>query len=110
MPLPKLTQPELVEELAEETGWTNSDVRRFLAGLMAVIENNVSQGYRIQVAGILVEPRLRKAQKSRMGRNPQTGEAVKIAAKPATVRLKARPVAPLSRVSLPSPKKLAGMV
>lgn len=110
MALPKLTQPELVEELADATGWTQSDVRHFLNALAEVVEANVREGYRIQVAGILVEPKLRKAQKKRMGRNPQTGEAVPIPAKPATVVLKAKPVSPLSKTSLPSPRKLASMV
>lgn len=109
MALPKLTQPELIEELASATGWTNSDVRQFLTALYEVIESNVGEGYRVQVAGILVEPKLRKASKARMGRNPQTGEAVKISAKPAKVVLKAKPVSPLSKISLPSPKKLASL-
>jgi nucleoid DNA-binding protein len=110
MALPKLTQPELVDELAEESGWSASDVRRFLAALGQVIENNVTEGYRVQVAGVLIEPKLRKAAKARMGRNPQTGEAVKISAKPAKVVLKAKPVAPLSKVELPTPKKLASLL
>jgi len=110
MALPKLTQVELVEELAEETGWTKSDVRQFLEALGTVIESCVGDGVRVQVAGILVEPKLRKAQKKRMGRNPQTGEAVQISAKPATVVLKARPVAPLSKAKLPTPRKLATLV
>lgn len=110
MALPKLSQVELVEELADETGWSKSDVRNFLNALYNVIEGNVAEGTRVQVAGILVEPKLRKASKSRMGRNPQTGEAVKIAAKPASVRLKAKPVAPLTKINLPSPKKLASLL
>lgn len=109
MALQKLSQVELVEELAEETGWSKSDVRAFLDALSSVIQNNVSDGIRVQVAGILIEPKLRKAAKARMGRNPQTGEAVKIKAKPASVRLKAKPVAPLSKIDLPSPKKLASL-
>jgi len=110
MALPKLTQVELVDELAEETGWTRSDVRAFLEALGNVIEDCVKEGVRVQVAGILVEPKLRKAQKKRMGRNPQTGEPVQIAAKPATVVLKARPVSPLSKAKLPTPRKLATLV
>jgi len=110
MALPKLTQVELVDELVDSTGWTKGDVRHFLDALATVVEANVQEGYRVQVAGILVEPKLRKAQRKRMGRNPQTGEAVPIAAKPAKVVLKARPVSPLSKTSLPSPRKLASMV
>jgi len=110
MALPKLTQVELVDELAESTGWSKSDVRAFLTALGEVIKSCVQDGLRVQVAGILVEPKLRKAQKKRMGRNPQTGEAVQIPAKPATVVLKAKPVAPLSKAKLPTARKLATMV
>jgi nucleoid DNA-binding protein len=109
MALPKLTQPELVEELAEETGWSKSDVRRFLDGLYNVIENNMREGYRVQVAGVLIEPKLRAAMKKRKGRNPRTGEEVQIKARPASVVLKAKPVAPLTKVELPSVKKLQNL-
>lgn len=108
MPLPMLTQPKLVEELADKTGWSKSDVRQFLDSLGEVITKNIQAGNRVRVAGIQVEPKLRSARPSRMGRNPATGEAVKISAKPASVVLKAKPVAPLSGITLPSVKKLGG--
>jgi len=105
-----LTQTELIGELAEETGWSRSDVRRFLDGLGVVIENNLKEGWRVKVAGIQVEPKLRPARKKRKGRNPATGEEVMIAAKPATVVLKTKPVKPLTDVKLPSTRKLASLV
>lgn len=110
MALPMLTQTELYEELAEATGWSKSDVRRFLDGLGQVIENNVTEGYRVKVAGIQVEPVLKKATKKRKGRNPQTGEEVMISAKPASTKLRAKVVNPLKGVKLPTPKKLQGMM
>lgn len=106
MALQKLSQVELVEELAEQTGWSKGDVRHFLDSLFNVIEANVGAGYRVQVAGVMIEPKLRKASKKRMGRNPQTGEPVQISAKPAKVVLKAKPVSPLSKIDLPTPKAL----
>lgn len=110
MALPMLTQTELTEELAEETGWSKSDVRRFLEGLGTVIQNNVSEGYRVKVAGIQVEPVLKKATKKRKGRNPATGEDVMIPAKPASTKLRAKIVNPLKGTKLPSTKKLQGMM
>jgi nucleoid DNA-binding protein len=104
-----LTQGDFIQELADETGWSKSDVRRFLEGLQVVIENNVSEGWRLKVAGIVVEPRLRPARKRRKGRNPQTGEEVMIPAKPASVVLKTKAVKPLTDVKLPSVRKLNGM-
>jgi nucleoid DNA-binding protein len=109
MALPKLTSTELVSELAESTGYTKSDVRHFLDALAELITDCVGQGTRVQVGGILVEPKLKKARKSRMGRNPATGESVKIPAKPASVVLKAKVVAPLSKAKLPSVKKLESL-
>jgi len=110
MALPMLTQSELVGELAEETGWSRSDVRRFIDGLENVIHSNLKDGYRVKVAGVQIEPKLRPARKRRKGRNPATGEEVMIAAKPASVVLKAKPVKPLTDVKLPSVRKLNGML
>jgi nucleoid DNA-binding protein len=105
--LPLLTQGDLVRELAEETGWSQSDVRRFLEGMGQVIENNVEAGYRLRVCGIQIEPKLKKATKKRKGRNPATGEEITIKARPASVVLKIKPVKPLTDVKLPSARKLA---
>jgi nucleoid DNA-binding protein len=105
-----LTQTELISELAEETGWSKSDVRRFLDGLDNVIQNNVKEGWRVRIAGIQVEPKLRPARKKRKGRNPATGEEVMIPAKPASTVLKIKPVKPLTDVKLPSVRKLNSMV
>jgi nucleoid DNA-binding protein len=106
--LPLLTQSEFIEELADETGWSKGDVRAFLNGLENVLANNMKEGYRVKVGGIVVGPVLKAARKARMGRNPQTGEAVKIKAKPASVVLKAKIVKPLKDVKLPSAKSLGG--
>lgn len=110
MALPMLTQSELIEELAEETGWSKGDVRRFLEGLSSVIQSNVSEGYRVKIAGVQVEPVLKKATKKRKGRNPATGEEVMISAKPASVKLRAKIVGDLKKLDLPSTKKLQGMM
>lgn len=110
MALPMLTQTELIDELAEETGWSKGDVRRFLEALSTVIQSNVTEGYRVKVAGIQVEPVLKKATKKRKGRNPATGEEVMISAKPASTKLRAKIVGDLKKINLPSVKKLQGMM
>jgi nucleoid DNA-binding protein len=107
MALPMATQSEMVEELAEQTGFPKGEVRHLLEALQNFIVQEVGDGNRVKVAGVVIEPKLKKATKKRKGRNPATGEEVMIAAKPASVKLKARVVAPLSRASLPSPKRLA---
>jgi nucleoid DNA-binding protein len=110
MALPLLTQSELIGELAEETGWSRGDVRRFLDALDSVIQGNLKEGIRVKISGIQVEPKLRPARKRRKGRNPATGEEVMIAAKPASVVLKTKAVKPLTDVKLPSVRKLSALV
>ena len=48
--------------------------------------------------------RVKPAQKARMGRNPATGEAIKVAAKSASVDVRARPLAK-AKAGLPSVQK-----
>lgn len=87
MALEMMTQTELAEELADRLGWTKSDVRHFMAELENVVHDNLKVCVRTKVAGIVIQPKLRKKTKARMGRNPSTGEPVKIKAKPASVKV-----------------------
>ena len=105
MALDLMTQSELVGELADRTGWSRSDVKFILSELEGVVADNLGSCVRTKVAGIVIEPKLRKATKKRMGRNPQTGEEVPISAKPASVRVAARVTKPLKEKA-PSVKKL----
>ena len=105
MALTMMSQVELVEELADRTGWTKSDVRQALQSLQEIVVENAKACIRTKVAGVVIEPKLRKATKKRQGRNPQTGDAVTIKAKPASVKIKAKIVKPLSDAT-PSVKKL----
>lgn len=105
MALPMATQNEMITELAEQTGYSKSDVRHFLDGLTDFITSEIKACNRVKVAGIQVEPKLKKATKKRKGRNPQTGEEVMISAKPASVRVAAKVVKPLKDAA-PSVKKL----
>lgn len=110
MALPIVTQSEMIENLSERTGHTKSDCRVFLAAIQDEVVDALEAGSRVKVAGVQIEPKLKKATKKRMGRNPRTGEEVQIAAKPASVVIKARVLATLKNgVSLPSPKKLSNL-
>lgn len=105
MALPLKTQAELVTELSDETGYSKGDVKHFLQALEDIVFQAMKDCTRIKIAGVVVAPRVRAATKSRMGRNPRTGEDVKIKAKPANVKIGARVVKPLSDHK-PSLKKL----
>ena len=75
----KMTQSQMVKELAAATGTTTKAAKHFLATFtdMAVRETKKSGMFVIPGIGRLV----RVDRKARMGRNPATGEAIKIPAK-----------------------------
>jgi DNA-binding protein HU-beta len=74
-----MTKTQLVRLLAEQVQLTNKQAAAFLGNLAEVAVAQTKKN------GVFVLPglgRLKKVQrKARMGRNPQTGEAIKIKAK-----------------------------
>jgi len=74
-----MTKTQLVRSLAEKLTLTNKQAAAFLENLADVAVKEAKKN------GVFVLPglgRLKKVQrKARMGRNPQTGEPIKIAAK-----------------------------
>lgn len=90
MALTKMTQSELANELADKTSLSRAEARKVLAALEDIVSENLQACVRTQVAGVTIEPKLRKATKARMGRNPATGEEIRVSAKPASVRVAMR--------------------
>lgn len=77
-----MNKSELVDALATSTGMTKADAARAVDALFSPDEGVISQalkkGTRVQITGFgTFEAKQRKA---RMGRNPRTGESIKIAA------------------------------
>lgn len=105
MALPLVTQSQMVEEISEETGFAKGEIRHMLTALTEFVEGHIAVGNRVKIAHVTIEPKLKKARKKRMGRNPQTGEAVQIPAKPASTTVKAR-VGKTLMEKAPSVKKL----
>ena len=74
-----LTKTQLVRHIAEKVGTNNKTAAAFLLALSETAVKETKKN------GVFVLPglgRLKKVQrKARMGRNPQTGEPIKIAAK-----------------------------
>ena len=93
------TQSEMVEELADRTGWSKSDVKRVLVELDEIVKLNLKDCIRTKIGGVVIEPKRRK------GRNPATGEEIMIKAKPASVRVVVR-VTKAVRDQAPSVRKL----
>jgi DNA-binding protein HU-beta len=73
-----LNKPELVEAVAEKAGITKKDSEKAVAAVLEGIANTLAKGEKVQLVGFgTFEVRHRNA---REGRNPSTGEAIKIAA------------------------------
>ncbi len=74
----KVTLKQLAAVLAEEHQMTKKQGEAMLNDLVALITKHLKKGERIRIAGLgILQVRKRAA---RMGRNPATGEAIKIKA------------------------------
>ena len=75
----RMTQTQLVKELAETCGLNGKVAKQFLESFAAVAIRETKKN------GVFVLPGLgrlvRQERKARIGRNPATGEKIKIAAK-----------------------------
>ncbi len=74
-----MTKSQLLATLADSTGLSKKDVGNLLDELAALAYKEVKTGGEFVVPGFgkLIKAR----RKARMGRNPATGESIKIAAK-----------------------------
>lgn len=74
-----MNKEELVKEVSKKSKLSQKIVADVLAATLESIEKTVSKGKKVTLVGFgTFEPRKRAA---RMGRNPQTGKELKIAAK-----------------------------
>ena len=77
------SKSELVDVVAADVGLTKVAAATAVDAVLATIAKALKQGDRVQLTGFgTFETRIRKA---RTGRNPQTGEAIQIAASKAPV-------------------------
>jgi DNA-binding protein HU-beta len=98
----RMTQTAIVRELAETTGVNNKVARHFMDSLaeLAVRETKKNGVFILPGIGRLV----RADRKARVGRNPATGEAIKIPAKKVVKFRLAKSV----KDAIVPPKKVAG--
>jgi len=100
-----LTQTQLVNEIADRAELSKTEAKRALAALDEVVLEQIGNAQKVRIGGLVqLTPRVKPAQKKRQGRNPATGETIEIAAKPASVDLRARPLAK-AKEALPSVQK-----
>jgi DNA-binding protein HU-beta len=97
-----LTQAQLVGEVAERAGLSKADTKAALEALEHVVLEQLGAAEKVKIGGVVqLTVRVKDATGPRKGRNPATGEEITIAAKPASVTVKARPLAK-AKAALPS--------
>ena len=100
-----LTQSQLAAEVADRAGLSKSDAKAALAALEDVVLEQLADAEKVRIGGVVqLVVRVKEATKARPGRNPATGEEITISAKPASVALRARPLAK-AKAALPSVAK-----
>jgi nucleoid DNA-binding protein len=94
-----------VTAVADRADLSKADAKRVLTALEDVILEELGNAQKVRVGGLVqLTVRVKPAQKKRKGRNPATGEEIDIGPKPASVDLRARPLA-RAKSALPSVQK-----
>lgn len=100
----KQSKAQIFNELAELTGLKRADVKSVIAALKNLLERNLKgKGFGefiLPELGIKVRRIHKAATKARLGRNPFTGEEIKIPAKPARKTVKATALKKLKEIVL----------
>jgi DNA-binding protein HU-beta len=100
-----LTQSQLIGEIADRAGVSKGETKAVLDALEDVVLEQVAAAEKVRIGGLVqLNVRVRDATKARKGRNPATGEEITIGPKPASVTVKARPLAK-AKNALPSVSK-----
>jgi DNA-binding protein HU-beta len=89
-----MTQTQLADAVAEKAGLSRADAKKAIAALEEVVLDEIGNAEKVKIGGVVqLDVRVRPATDARPGRNPATGEEIMISAKPASVAVKARPLA-----------------
>jgi DNA-binding protein HU-beta len=100
-----LTQTQIADAVAERAGLSRTQAKAAIQALEEVVLSEVGNAEKVKIGNLVqLTVRLKPATKSRKGRNPATGEEITIAAKPASVDVRARVLAK-TKSALPSVQK-----
>jgi DNA-binding protein HU-beta len=100
-----LTQSKMVAAVADRADMSRADAKRALDALDEIVLDELGNAQKVRLGGLVqLTVRVKPATKKRTGRNPATGEEITIAAKPASVDVRARPLAK-AKAALPSVQK-----
>ncbi len=73
-----MNKAQLIEKVAQETEMTKADTERLLDACLDTIRKSVKKGDDVKLVGFGTFTKAKR--KARTGRNPQTGESIKIPA------------------------------
>lgn len=86
------TKTQILQQIADDTDLSRKQVADVFASLGSLIQRHMqkrgSGEFSIPESGVKIRRVRKPARKARMGRNPATGEEIKIAAKPASTVIK----------------------
>jgi DNA-binding protein HU-beta len=89
-----LTQSQMIAAVADRAEMSKADAKRVLEALDEIVLQELGNAQKVRLGGLVqLTVRVKPATKKRAGRNPATGEAITIAAKPASVDVRARSLA-----------------
>lgn len=74
-----MNKSQLINAIAEKTTASKSEVKKIVDSLFDIAEQTLNQGEKVVISGFGVFSTAEVSE--RMGRNPRTGEKVKIAAR-----------------------------
>jgi len=75
----KMTRTDLIEAIAKEAGTEKKAAKCFLESFTTIVEKTMKKGGEVPLSGLGKFKVVKR--KARMGRNPATGQAIKIPAK-----------------------------
>jgi nucleoid DNA-binding protein len=88
-----MTKSDFIAALAEKTGMSKKDASGVMEAIAGIAVDQLKSSGELTLPGLVKMTAVHKpAQPERPGKNPFTGEAIMIKAKPATTVVKARPV------------------
>lgn len=97
-----LTQTQLAAAVAERAGLSKAQAKDAIDALEEVVLGEIGNAEKVKIGNLVqLTVRVKPPTKAREGRNPATGEAITIAAKPASVDVRARVLAK-TKAALPS--------
>ena len=100
-----LTQTQMIAAVADRSDMSKADAKGALDALDEIILEELGNAQKVRLGGLVqLTVRVKPATKKQPGRNPATGEEITIAAKPASLDIRARRLAK-AKAALPSVQK-----